>query len=410
MAKYNYDKSVLKGLGVGAFLGQVKERENQIAKGENKIPTSVYNPNVLASKLHPEAQHCFVAEVIGQHNAKTFILVPDESKGCKELAYFRAGQYISVMLSFEGAFMCKPYSLCSAPKDALGSENNRYAITVKRNEQGYASDYILDNWKVGTPVVCSGPLGEFYHNPLRDSRNVVALAGGSGITPFLSMARAIADGTEDFNLTILYGSKNHNAILLLKELTEAEERSGGKVKIINVISDDNAEGFEHGFISADLIRKYAPGDDYSVFVCGPKAMYDFMKKELAKLQLPKRRVRFELAGEYGDPTGDAAYPKASSGKTFKVTVLQRGKTRTVSCKSEETLLHAMETAGIQVLSDCRSGQCGWCHSRLIKGEIYVPESHDGRRAADKKFGWIHPCATYPLSDIELEVFPLSVKE
>lgn len=62
----------------------------------------------------------------------------------------------------------------------------------------------------------------------------------------------------------------------------------------------------------------------------------------------------------------------------------------------------MEQAGIKAPSRCRSGQCGWCHSMLVSGEVFIPDEADGRREADKKFGWIHPCCTYPLSDIELD--------
>lgn len=73
-----------------------------------------------------------------------------------------------------------------------------------------------------------------------------------------------------------------------------------------------------------------------------------------------------------------------------------------SCRANQTLLSAMEQAGIKAPSRCRSGQCGWCHSRLVSGEVFIPDEADGRREADKKFGWIHPCCTYPLSDIELD--------
>ena len=403
MAKYNYEKKVLKGLGVGAFLGEVKVRQAHIDQAESTIPTSVYNPNVIAAKLHPAVQFGKIAEVIDHGDAKTFVIVPDESKGCSELAYFRAGQYVSVELQFGGAYLCKPYTIASGPKSALAGS---YRLTVKRTANGYASDYILDNWAVGTQLTLSGPLGQFYYERLRDAKNVLALAGGSGITPFLSMAEAVADGTEDFNLTILYGSRDHENILLKVELDALEKASGGKVKVVHVLSDDEAEGYEHGFIDAALIRKYAPAEDYSVFVCGPKAMYAFVEKELASLELPRRRARFELSGEYGDPTRDAEYPEGSAGKEFQVTVSFRGEEMAVRCRAEETLLHAMETAGIKVPSDCRSGECGWCHSRLISGDVYVPASADGRRAADKKFGWVHPCVTYPLSDIEIEVFPL----
>ncbi|HBH99517.1 MAG: 2Fe-2S iron-sulfur cluster-binding protein [Clostridia bacterium] len=59
--------------------------------------------------------------------------------------------------------------------------------------------------------------------------------------------------------------------------------------------------------------------------------------------------------------------------------------------------------GIAAPSHCRSGECGWCHSRLVAGDVYMPTSVDGRREADKKFGYIHPCVTFPLSDLTMEV-------
>jgi ferredoxin len=136
-------------------------------------------------------------------------------------------------------------------------------------------------------------------------------------------------------------------------------------------------------------------------------MYDYEKGELEKLGLPKRLVRFELSGEYGDPARDPAFPREAIGRDLTVTVLFRGQKKTLSCPSQKSLLRAMEEAGIAAPSDCRSGICGWCRSRLVSGEVFMPEEADGRRAADRKFGWIHPCAAYPLTDVTLEVFPLS---
>lgn len=104
------------------------------------------------------------------------------------------------------------------------------------------------------------------------------MAGGSGITPFYSMACAVADGIEDFDLTILYGSRTKDTILLKEELEAVAARSNSRVKVVHVLSDEAAEGYEHGFITAELIRKYAGEEDYSLFLCGPKAMYDFADK------------------------------------------------------------------------------------------------------------------------------------
>ena len=114
----------------------------------------------------------------------------------------------------------------------------------------------------------------------------MALAGGSGITPFLSMARAIRDGVEDFNLTILFGSRTEESILFREELDEICAACD-KVKVVHVLSDEEKAGFEHGFITADIIQKYAVAP-YSVFICGPEAMYRFLSGEVAKLALPRR--------------------------------------------------------------------------------------------------------------------------
>ena len=83
------------------------------------------------------------------------------------------------------------------------------------------------------------------------------MAGGSGITPFYSIACAVADGIEDFVLTILYGSRTKDTILLKEELEAVAARSNSRVKVVHVLSDEAAEGYEHGFITAELIKKYA---------------------------------------------------------------------------------------------------------------------------------------------------------
>jgi len=403
--KYNYDKKALKGIGVGAFLGQVKLRNKMIEAGSTELPQSIYNANILAKSLHPAVQHVKIAKVEDHGDAKSFTLVPNKEKGTEKMAYFRASQYVSVSLNIDGALVNKPYTIRSNPKDALNPEASSYILTIKITNPAYASKHILETWKEGDEVDISGPLGDFYYQNLRDAKNVIALAGGSGITPFYSMAAAIVDGIEDFNMTILYGSRTADGILLKDEIEALAEKSGGKVKVVHILSHEEKEGFEHGFITADIIKKYAPEGDYSVFMCGPKVMYDFGKAECKKLGLPDRRVRAEMSGDYMGAENHPDFPAEAKGKEFKLTVDIRGEKQTVPCKASESLLWAMEKAGIAAPSHCRSGECGWCHSKLVSGEFFCPEDADGRRMADIKFGWIHPCCSYPLSDIEICVYP-----
>ena len=406
MAKYNYDKKALKGLTPFPFLGEVKTRVQNIEAAEATIPQSIFNTNILGKALHPAVQHVIISEIEDHGDAKSFTLIPNEKKGTTSLAYFRASQYVSVNLEINGQKTSKPYTIRSNPKDALGTENTKYILTIKRTNPSFASGYILDNWKKGDEIDISGPLGEFYYESIRDAKNVVAIAGGSGITPFYSMAAAIIDGIEDFNMTILYGSRTADGILLKNEIEKLASESKGKVKVIHVLSEEKKEGFEYGFINAELIKKYAPADDYTVLMCGPKAMYIFGEGECKKLGLPKRRYRAEMSGDYMNVTKNADYPADQIDKEYKLTVLVHGEKTETICIAGESLIWALEKAGIKAPTHCRSGECGWCHSRLIKGNVYVPADADGRRKGDKKFGWIHPCASFPLSDIEIEVFPI----
>ena len=405
MAKYKYDKKGLKGLTPFPFLGEVKTRNKMIEAASDVMPTSVYNPNILARRLHPAVQHCIIQKVENHGDAKSFTLIPDAEKGTKEMAYFRASQYVSVALNIDGALVHKPYTIRSCPGDALGTENTSYTLTIKRTNPAYASAFILDNWKEGDRVDISGPLGDFYYQNLRDAKHVVALAGGSGITPFYSMAAAIVAGIEDLNLTILYGSRTADGILLKNEIEALAARSEGKVKVVHVLSEEEKEGYEHGFLTAELIRKYAPADDFSVFMCGPKAMYTFGEAECKKLGLPKRRYRMEMSGDYMGVVNNEDYPKDQIGRSYTLTVDIRGRKTEIPCKADESLLWAMERAGIKAPSHCRSGECGWCHSLLKSGRVYIPKDADGRRLGDIKFNWIHPCVSYPLSDVELCVYP-----
>lgn len=395
----------LQSLSMSGFVKSVAARLGAVNKSSDApVPDLLsYPENRLAEELHPHVQFLTVKDVI-EHSPdmKSYLLAPDKKRGTAALAWFSAGQYLVFSLPVDGKTVSRPYSIASSPRDTL---HGVYQITVKRVEGGVASGWILDNWKPGTAVTASAPLGDFTYEPLRDAKTVIGIAGGSGITPFRAFARAIAQGDEDFNLVLLYGSRAKKDAVFSDEIASLAE-SCGKIKLVNVLSASKAKDCEHGFITADLIRKYAPQDaPYSVFLCGPQAMYRFVDKEIETLSLRRKFVRHELFGEYFHPEQNDDYPQ--DGKAvYTVTVHIAGVTHTVSCPADTSLLRAMEAAGLNPPSDCRSGRCGWCHSQLLQGDVYVPESVDGRRMADKIYGYIHPCCTFPLSDCEIDVPPM----
>ncbi len=377
----------------------VREKKIELANAEKLPETDSYKANQIAKALHPEVQNLVVSDVVDlNEDAKLYVLSPDSENGTKQLAYFSAGQYLSISLKIGSAVTSRPYSICSSPSESL---KGIYKILVKRVSGGFVSDYILSNWTKGTKVKASAPEGNFSYEPLRDAKNVIGVVGGSGISVFYSMAQAVFNGDEDFSLTILYGSKTEKDIILKKELDDIAAKCD-KVKVVYVLSEEHNASYEHGFITADLIKKYKSSDEYSVFVCGPKVMYDFERTELEKLGIRKKFIRFELCGLYKNPEMYADFPKNKEGK-YQLKVHTEGEVKTINCSSEETLLVAMEREGIAVPSRCRSGECGWCRSRLVSGEVFIPAENDGRRLADVQFGYVHPCVTYPVSDVSIEL-------
>lgn len=379
------------------FKSMKEEREKELDKWVAEEVDGDSPINDHAKELHPDYQELVVERIV-EHidsDAKSYILA--KADGSKP-AYFRAGQSLSLKLQIGDSFVTRSYSISSSPKDV---EEGRYRITVKRKQNGFASNHILNTFTIGTTVIASAPYGNLYYEKFRDNENVVAVAGGSGITPFVSMAHAIQDGIENFNLTIIYGNNNYESILFKDELDYIQKQTE-KVKVFYVLANETKEGYESGFITSSIISKYAHLP-YSVFVSGPSEMHTHIKKQLDILHKPRKEVRYETLETKEEITKEFNYPSEAIGKVFKISVIQGPETRIIEARSDETLLVAFEKAGIKAPSKCRGGECGWCRSKLVVGNIYSSKRADQRRYIDKELNYIHPCCSYPVADCIIEV-------
>lgn len=361
------------------FKKLVPNRRRKLENGSDAPLPKSYRVNETAKVLHPGYQSAKLVQIdLNSADTKTYTF--ELSKPM----YFRPGQYVTLGCKVGESEVARPYAVSSAPKAAL---NKRISVTVKKC--GFFSGYLFDHAAIGDTFVVGDPSGNFFYEPIKDAAHVVAIAGGSGITPFYSMAQAIADGTDDFKLTILYGAKTEADLVFKKEL---DGLCSDKIKVVYVLSNEKKEGYEHGFIGADLIKKYADGD-FTVMMCGPQAMYSFVGKELAAFHLPLRRIKKEA---------NCVGLRDTEPKTYTLTVHIGFDTFSIPADARETILTAMERAGLKVPSKCRAGGCGFCHSKLVSGKFSIA-GDDKRRLADSKFGYIHPCCSYPDSDMELIV-------
>ena len=364
------------------------ERKKFIDSAEAVLPTRTddFGVNKVAKSLHPKKQKLVISKIEEHGNIAKSYYFKSES----ELAYFKAGQYLTFKLEIGSSVVTRSYSIASSPASAL---NGEYQITVKRIADGFVSDYILDNWNVGDEVTAYAPEGNMTYSPLRDAKNIVAIAGGSGITPFLSLARAIDQGDETCSLTLLYGCRTSDEILFRAELDSLAEKNE-KINVVYVLSNSDEEGYEKGFVGAEIIKKYAPSESYSIFVCGPGGMYKFLETELPKLETERKYIRFEVF---------SSGKKSEEPRDFNITVINRGNESVIKASSNETVLCAFERAGIEVPARCHTGECGFCRSKLINGKVYIPEGEDKRRIADMQFNFIHPCCCYPESDLVIRI-------
>lgn len=354
----------------------------------------------IAKEIHTDLVLADIVEIKDETpSSRTFTFKAAEGY---HMPYFNAGQHISVKFLIDGKYVTRPFSVSSAPK---ATDEGLLQLTLRKMPGGYVSGWVWDNWKVGTQVRFDGAFGEGYYNALRDTKHVVGIAGGSGITAFRSIALDMATSHRPEKFTILYGSRNQDDIIFFDELNEIAAASDGAVEVFNILSEPG-EGWtgETGFISADIIKKLVPDwDSVTYYISGPQPMYDFLDGEFAKMGVKERRIRKEEYGETADITKSPLYPKGHENETFKITVRFGIDEQTIDAKATDTVVVSLEKAGLAPDTHCRSGACGWCRSLLISGEVWQRPQSDGVRASDKDYGYFHPCSAYPMSDLVIEV-------
>lgn len=379
-----FKKQIFGFMDMLRFKKLVPNRREALANGSNQPLPTEYRTNNLATALHPGYMEVELTHIVQlTPNMKNFTFKRVDSSA---FPFFRAGQYVSLQAKIGDSLVSRPYSISSSPDEAL---EGRLSLGIE--DAGFFSGYMNNEAKIGDRFVMTEPSGEFHYENIRDKKNIVCIAGGSGITPFLSMAKSVAEGNEDYNMTLFYGAKDFENLAYRDEL-EVLKKSG--VQIIYVLETAH-EGCEQGFVTAKMLKKYVDINASTFFMCGPVAMYASILDELKPYNLPLKSVRKDAA-TCGDLDID-------NPKTFRLTVHMRDKVYEIDAKENETLLTSMERAGLNAPNKCRAGGCGFCHSKWLGGEYIIAKGRDGRREADRKFGFIHPCVTYPQSDMEIDV-------
>ncbi len=342
-------------------------------------------------RLHPDRLALKVADIIQETpSTKTFRLVSEDN----DLPPFQAGQYLSLFIEVEGIRTSRPYSISSQP-----NQIGYYDITVKQVTHGLVSSFLLNHVSVGDSLTVSGPQGNFYFNPLIHDKNMICIAGGSGITPFMSMIREIVDRGLPRTLTLFYGNRQADDIIFHEQLTHISDHFD-RIRYIPVVekTSQDYQG-QCGLITVDLIKKVAGASEASTFfLCGPQGMYDFCLPQIEQLGIPRRKIRKELYGPPLDICKDPGWPKAiQQDRIFSVSVKDG---QTISAPATTPLLVSLEKGGVVPPSICRSGECSMCRVKILSGKVFQPAVTPVRKS-DHQYGYVHSCVSYPLEDLEI---------
>lgn len=344
--------------------------------------------------IHPSKIELRVVDIMEETSkVKTLRLVSTTNS----LPPFQAGQYINLFVNIDGVRTSRPYSISSSP-----AQTAYYDITVGRIEEGFVSDYLLDKVKVGDILEASSPTGNFYYNPLFHGKDLVFLAGGTGITPFMSMIREVIDKGLVRSIQLFYGSNSVENAIFHEELLEKSKKFKN-FKYDLVISDlsSNYTGLK-GLIDANLIKENVANiNNKTFYICGPIAMYEFCVPELEKLNIPRKRIRREVFNFAGEIVNAPAWPKDVAANSEFTVAIKGGRVeaQNIRAKANEPLVVALERSGIQVPTSCRSGECSLCRVKVLSGNIFELSSHV--RKSDRDNGYIHACSAYPVSDLEV---------
>jgi 3-ketosteroid 9alpha-monooxygenase subunit B len=329
-----------------------------------------------------------IADVVTEtDDARSLVFtVPDDSQVPAERLRYSPGQFLTLRIpSDRTGSVARCYSLCSSP-----FADEALTVTVKRDKDGYASNWLCDNARAGMRVHVLAPSGTFVPKTL-DS-DFVLLAAGSGITPIMSICKsALSEGGG--HVVLLYANRDERTVIFGNALRELAAKYPDRLTVVHWL--ESLQGLPSANALAQLA---APFTDRQAFICGPGPFMEAAREALESLKVPAAQVHIEVFKSLdSDPfvavqiEDDGDTPPASA------VVELDGQTHTVSWPRKAKLLDVLLDAGLDAPFSCREGHCGACATTLRNGKVHM-EVNDVLEQQDLDDGLILACQAHPETD------------
>ena len=342
----------------------------------------------------------------------SFYLAPHDGK---KLPLYKPGQFLTFRLDVAGRD--KPVVRCYSLSDVAGE--NQWRVTIKRVPAprdkpeipvGLISNYFHDAIHEGAILDVKSPGGNFVLDPVK-RKPAVLIGGGIGITPMVSMARAVAQSGSGREIWLFYGVR-HRGEHALEDQIKQLGRDHDNIHVVTCYSnpreeDREGQDYDHAErVSVELLKRYLESSNYEFYICGPPAMMESITKQLAEWGVAKGDVFTEAFGPASVKATKRTTPAAEappSGTTapaslFKVKFAKCGKEVSWD-PSAENLLEFSESHGIELDGGCRAGNCGTCEVALVSGEVEYAQPPE---YADLEERCCLTCISVPKGDVVLD--------
>ncbi|MCR9275982.1 MULTISPECIES: 1,2-phenylacetyl-CoA epoxidase subunit PaaE [Mameliella] len=314
---------------------------------------------------------------------------------------FIQGQYLTFRRDFDGTEVRRSYSICAGRGEGL------LQVGIKKVDGGAFSTWANEDLQPGMVLEAMEPMGSF-HTPLDPavSRSYLGFAGGSGITPVLSILKTVLSTEPRSDFTLVYANRGVNSIMFREELEDLKNLYMGRLNIIHVLESDAMDiDLFQGRVDAEkcdaLFEHWIDVENVdTAFICGPEPMMLGIAKALKDHGLTEEQIKFELfaSAQPGRLARKATSTEAGTqAARTQATVTLDGTTRSFEMDKDLSVLDAALENALDAPYACKAGVCSTCKCRVIEGEVEMIANH-ALEDYEVERGYVLSCQSYPLTD------------